>query len=354
MLFLFFTFSLALDTNASVIVKQTYEYTTDPMSDPHFMDFSPQGELFMVERIDAKVHRWSVTGKYLGAFGKKGQGPGEFMSPQLLYITEKEAWVWDRGTRLYSVFSHEGKFLRNVPAYAGRLRRFALINDNLILVGLQVRDPKNTRMEFHLTDLEGNSVKLLESVKNGMFIDTVEGDNLGHLKAYGPELDIVSNKKGDVWFGFSQTKIVTQLNDKGEVVGKVSLNFPTAPPNDDEIEAFKRMSFNSDSGNSVSMASIPGIKWHYEYDKAFYTHLAVFGDKVAAVLTPISGNDQQKAYNEAFYTILEFKDNGKPLSRGSYRFAEDAQLYYNNGHMVGAFMDEDDEFEIKSFVLKGF
>lgn len=355
MISLLLTVSFFMGVNDPVIFIKEYPVDLpedEALIDPHFFDFSPDGELYLVERLNPRIHRWSKEGKYLGNFSKEGQGPGELQSPQLIYVTDDEVWVYDRPTALFSVFTREGKFQKTVPYMVGRVRRFAVVNDQYILAGYLFRD-KNPRDEFHLLDHEGNSVKLLKSIKNEMFLTPAEGDDSFHIKAYGPELDIFSDKKGSFWFGFSQEKTIYKMNNQGQIVDKINLDFRTTEPTDPEKEAIKRMRFTGDRGEVFSLKYMKNLKMHYDYKKAYYTHFMITGNKAVAVLTPISGTDMQKGYNEGSYTVMEFKDRGKPLAAGSYRFPEDVQLWYNNGRMVGAFFDENDAFVIKEFTFRG-
>jgi len=78
-------------------------------------DVAKDGTVYILDRKDNKVKVFDARGKFLRAFGKKGQGPGELNQPQGIIITpENEVLVVDGLNQRFAVFSLEGKFLRNI------------------------------------------------------------------------------------------------------------------------------------------------------------------------------------------------------------------------------------------------
>ena len=78
-------------------------------------DVDKDGTVYVLDWKDNKVKVFDVRGKFLRAFGKKGQGPGELNQPQSLIITpENEVLVVDGLNQRFAIFSLEGKFLRNI------------------------------------------------------------------------------------------------------------------------------------------------------------------------------------------------------------------------------------------------
>ena len=78
-------------------------------------DVGKDGTVYVLDWKDNKVKVFDVRGKFLRAFGKKGQGPGELNQPQGLIITpENEVLVVDGLNQRFAIFSLDGKFLRNI------------------------------------------------------------------------------------------------------------------------------------------------------------------------------------------------------------------------------------------------
>lgn len=328
------------------------EEEDDELVDPHFFDFSPRGDLYLLERLNPRILHWDADGNFKGSFGSKGQGPGEFRSPQLIHATKDEVWVWDRASG-FSIFDLDGKYKTRIPAFNARIRRFAVVNQDTILIAYQKRGSQPVN-HFALTDRKGKIIKDLVHWNNEAFLAPVEGDDKAHVVAYLPEVEIYSDKNGLIHFGFSQNKTIYTINNQGQITFTVKPSFITGPSNDVEKEAWKRFRFTGDNGKVYTHKTMPSVKWDYTKNKAYYTHFIVKGQKLATVLTPISGTDQQKAYNEGFYYLYPFSDGGKPSKRGYYRFADDSQIMYNNGRMLAVFINDEDEYEVKEFTFKGF
>ncbi|HUU37511.1 MAG TPA: 6-bladed beta-propeller [Candidatus Desulfaltia sp.] len=74
-----------------------------------------QGEIYALDRKDAKISVFDSRGVLLRTIGKKGQGPGELQGPREIRITpQKEIMITDGSTRQLVFFTLQGQFLRNV------------------------------------------------------------------------------------------------------------------------------------------------------------------------------------------------------------------------------------------------
>jgi hypothetical protein len=79
------------------------------------VDVGKDGTAYVLDMKDNKVKVFDARGKFLRAFGKKGQGPGELNQPVGLIITpENEVLVEDILNQRLAVFTLDGKFLRHI------------------------------------------------------------------------------------------------------------------------------------------------------------------------------------------------------------------------------------------------
>ena len=350
-MWLFLNFMLLME-NQDLIPKTEYRVPEGTyLADPHFMDFSPQGELFLLERNSAKIHRWSSTGEYLGSFGKKGDGPGEMDSPRLIHLTRDQLWVWDPRFR-FLIFNHQGDFIRDFRSPQQLIRRFAVLDKGRILAAYQTRQPQGATMIFALTGEGSRILNSVKSFKNEMFISTIRGDDHGTIKAYGPEIDIHRDPEGDIWFGFSQNNVLYHMNPGGKIVSQKAFAFPASKPSDEEREAFESIEVPGPEGRPITLKNLPNLSVSFDYDKAFYTHLLIGEKRLAAVLTPVSGNDQNKGYYRGSYYIMD-RDSGKPVDRGSFHLPEGSILLINNGRALACSLDESGEFSVREVALRG-
>lgn len=350
-LFLLFCGLLSPEHGDIHIVKRFDMPEDELLMDPHFMDFSPDGELYVVERNHCRIMHWDKDGAFLGSFAEKGEGPGELIRPELVHVTEDAVWVYGRGNGRFSVFDRQGKFVRSFPAPVSAIRRFAVVNPDLLLIVHQVRR-KQPYMAFELIDTKGTIVRRLKQIDNHFFINGLQGDNLGEFKAYGPESDIYSDKAGTIWFGFSETNVLYRLDQQGKIVEEKHLDIPTSKPTDQEVDDVNNISLPGPGGRPLRLSDLPGIKFRFDFDKAIYTHFNIVGDTLQAVLVPSSGNDIHKGYHIASYSLVDFA-TGKTHGVGRYRLPEDSCVIYANGRAIAFIPNEEDDLEVAEIQLPG-
>ncbi|MCC2672424.1 MAG: hypothetical protein K0Q72_4896 [Armatimonadetes bacterium] len=80
---------------------------------PGEVAFAPNGDVYVSDGYgNSRVVRFSHDGKYLGAWGKKGTGEGEFNLPHAVVVDRRgRVYVADRENARIQVFTPEGKFI---------------------------------------------------------------------------------------------------------------------------------------------------------------------------------------------------------------------------------------------------
>lgn len=73
------------------------------------------GDIYALDRKEARISVFNSQGALVRTVGKKGLGPGELQGPRDIRITpQKEIMITDGGARQLVFFTLEGQFLRNV------------------------------------------------------------------------------------------------------------------------------------------------------------------------------------------------------------------------------------------------
>ena len=75
---------------------------------------SCQGELFIIARSSRQVLKFGADGTKLTTFGKRGEGPGEFVLPTWFHKDRDRLYVEDTASKRVSVFSLEGEHLKSI------------------------------------------------------------------------------------------------------------------------------------------------------------------------------------------------------------------------------------------------
>ena len=75
---------------------------------------SPSGDIYVSDGYgNARVHKYSPSGKLLFSWGQPGAGPGEFNLPHSVWVhTDSTVWVCDRENDRIQIFSPTGEHLR--------------------------------------------------------------------------------------------------------------------------------------------------------------------------------------------------------------------------------------------------
>ena len=110
----------AKGTPTKLILEEVYTVGGGDAPDASFvaisaLDVLKDGTAYVLDTKDSRVKVFNATGKFLRAFGKAGQGPGELNQPVGILITpEKEVLVEDALNRRLAVFALDGTFSRHI------------------------------------------------------------------------------------------------------------------------------------------------------------------------------------------------------------------------------------------------
>ena len=74
----------------------------------------PDGMVAITQRQDFAVKFFGPNGAPLGSAGRRGSGPGEFLSLSSAGWSHDSLWTWDSRLRRLTLFSKDGKVLRNL------------------------------------------------------------------------------------------------------------------------------------------------------------------------------------------------------------------------------------------------
>lgn len=166
----------------------------------------PNGDILVAEgHSDAapshRIVRFNKDGKYLGEFGRKGSGPGEFIQPHALALTpDGNLIVGDRSNNRIQILTTEGKFIREFYSFS-RPSGVAVDRNGLLYVadsesGSVSRDPKTrevTRTEW----IRGIRIGSLTDGNILAFIPDPQKDlRQGTLAAEGVAVDAQGNVYG--------------------------------------------------------------------------------------------------------------------------------------------------------------
>lgn len=320
--------------------------------DPVAAAFAPDGHCYLLDRDQKKVFVFDAKGRFQTAFGAEGQGPGEMMNPFQIQADADAVYVWE-DRQMISVFNRDGVFQRQFHTTSARPRVFAALTPDRLLLGFRTREQDGMYMHFALFDGKGSEGAHLLKEKNLAFVRVGEGDNNVTVRAYMPELDIQPTGQGTWLLGFSQSNELMEVDKQGKVVASHRFELPLIEPTERDIEVMENLSFPSPDGGRLSLKDLPNIKLDFSQPKAYYTHFSIGAERVAFVLTPLGSTDAvNTGHSYGTYVVCDRK-SGKRVAHGKYQLPEDSRVFYKNNQILGCVVNQDDEFEIATYRLKG-
>ena len=115
---------------------------------------SSDDRIYVGDYKQTQVKIFGSDGKFIRAFGKAGQGPGEFLGPAHLSISENRKELFVDGLLMGSIFDLEGRFIKKF-AYKKRLAGVKRDESGALVGILSFQADKDSHYELiKLTDLD--------------------------------------------------------------------------------------------------------------------------------------------------------------------------------------------------------
>jgi RHS repeat-associated protein len=81
--------------------------------EPSAVAVGAEGDIFVLDRGNARIEKFTEAGSYLGQFGTEGSGDGQLSRPIALAVDGKgHVWVTDAGNERLEEFTEQGEFVR--------------------------------------------------------------------------------------------------------------------------------------------------------------------------------------------------------------------------------------------------
>ncbi|MBN9590524.1 MAG: hypothetical protein BGN85_03830 [Alphaproteobacteria bacterium 64-11] len=122
---------------------------------PTDVAFAPNGDVLVSDGYgNARIVRYSHDGRYLGQFGARGNGRGQFQLPHNLVIDARgRIYITDRDNQRVEIFDADGKYAGEWDNIGGN-SSLVLTPDQHIWTGIVLRD------------LDGRAIERLPTAKN--------------------------------------------------------------------------------------------------------------------------------------------------------------------------------------------
>ena len=317
---------------------------------PFAIDFTADGNLYVLDTIGHRVHVWDRAGQYLISFGSKGGGPGELAMPAWLRVVDNEIWVWGFDRRI-SKFDSSGKLLKTDKTTIRFDNFVALSTERCVAAYKNHANPRQTFATFQLTDGSGTPLTLLQEFPNRSYLSP-PGDSVNRIKAFPPDHVIQPAANGGAWFGFSQHKTLYLVDGEGKICDKRVFDLPDESLTDEDQALMRDFCYPRRTGGMRCLADATNLVLDTSHNKAAYTDFIIRKGYVAFVLTPLGGMRSGSGYRRATFRINELA-SGKLLARGGYAFPDDAIVLHQRGRSIAFTPHEDGDYLVEEILLDG-
>jgi hypothetical protein len=191
-----------------------------------------QGNIYVLDEGNKRIQVFDKKGQYLRTIGRKGQGPGEFRSPQNVFVNDKNGEVYVADFRSIKVFASNGNYLKTIPLES--FNRSYCISPNGIILGeidkitFDENNIKETRKIFTslrlINNMDGSETAIasypdqISKIIEGRVAKFSHGyEHKFHMCAIGPQIFI---------YGFSSDYSLNIIDSTGKLLLKIQKESP--------------------------------------------------------------------------------------------------------------------------------
>jgi len=174
---------------------------------------------------DATTHIYSKEDvKYMGKFGKKGEGPGEINTSRrgglsfTLNIVNKQIFIHNRSKIMF--FEKDGKFIREKKLTGGFTRGLIPVGENYVARSFKIGEDRSFSQSLTLFDKDFNKIKEIAGrsdldFSRGSFVKIYSEANLFTMKASG----------NIIYLNNSKEFIIERYSENGDKLSPLKMNY---------------------------------------------------------------------------------------------------------------------------------
>ncbi|MEN8221626.1 MAG: hypothetical protein ABFR36_00095 [Acidobacteriota bacterium] len=173
----------------------------------------------------ATIHIYSKSDKkYLGKFGKKGEGPGEINASRRgglsfgLNIVKNNLFIHNRSKVMF--FDKAGKFLKEKKLTGGFIRGLIPVGDNFVARSFKIGENRSRTQSLTIYDKNFKKISEVAGRSNveftrGSFVKIYFDANIFNIRAH----------KGIIYLNSSRDFVIERYSDKGKNITPIKLDY---------------------------------------------------------------------------------------------------------------------------------
>lgn len=180
-----------------------------------------QENFFVLNGGSYRVQKFDRDGNYIQSFGGRGQGPGEFEQPFLIYSDkEGKIFVYDTLRRNLHVFRNDGQFEKTIKSQLSAFGIGGISSGNIIMKALSY-SPEGSTDDIIIADAMGEKIKTVASypIESG---PRIKGHSLSN--PYRHRLFFCPISDGRSIYGHSSEFHIYVISNSGEIDLKIEVS----------------------------------------------------------------------------------------------------------------------------------
>ncbi|MDH5468587.1 MAG: NHL repeat-containing protein [Candidatus Aminicenantes bacterium] len=178
-----------------------------------------QGNIYVVDSGNQRIQKYDRDGNYLQTIGRKGQGPGEFMSPYDIVLDEKGYIYVSEGRKIH-VFDPKGNSIQDI-VLSNFIMEYSIDSEGNIIASGFVQAERAQNFGIMLINPEGKIIKTIAEYP-GMSMVSRKGTAFMFSHEYTTQLSFSPiGKNGAVYgYGSEYKLIVTDFSGETSLIIK--------------------------------------------------------------------------------------------------------------------------------------
>jgi len=330
-------------------VWMTGEAGTDLFAKPRNLQVADDGTIYVYDAQKSKIYSFTNDGKFIAAFGNRGEGPGEVKRFMNAYVVKNTFIVADIDKLNY--FSSDGKLLKSVPNnYMQRGPNHFLNEDEFIYFPVVVMPdrPSDAGQIYHC-NLKTGEEKVLAEFK--IFKGGTASGQGRMIALVIPPLTPMMNIGYDpdkIYYGYSSAYEITEADYNGKKLNGFSLDRSQRKVTKEVKEAYFKLLQLPQAGDMLPM-----IMKTYPDELTHFCRIDVHNNLVFVYATNLARSVEKQE-------IDIFSPDGKYLYNAFLSAGEGNTIYvtpfplvvFKGDYLYAAVEDKDDEPLIAKFKVQ--
>jgi hypothetical protein len=286
-----------------------------------------EGNIYVMDSGNYRIQKYDREGNFILTIGRRGQGPGEFIQPQKLYLdSENNLYVSDVGR--IQIFDSEGNFKDSFKPLHSLSCRGVTKDGNIVMVKYPYPS-EDGKTELLILDSKG---KLIKNIASFPYQKPYRIKGHSPSNPYSYRLYFCSSSYGIEAYGYSSEYKLSVLDASGDLIYRITKDeTPTSITTKEKkqvINRYMEMQKKLQIGPKLKRSEVEKA-YKFPKSKPFYTRL-IMDDKGRLYVSKF-GTEYYDMYNHAGYNLYKVKISVTPriiMNGYSYKVLRDAGTDY--------------------------